>query len=152
MRFKIDDTSVEMTPDRKGLYLTIAVTEGDQYTVGKTSLRGDTLKYGEQMKELLNFEEGEVYSAAKVASVEKALSDYLGKYGYAYSRVRAFPTFDDENKVAEIKRLNKQDGQEVQISDKTTPTLGEKPGFFERFFGGVGNYSPFMQNQQNPNR
>ena len=81
VRFKIDDTSVEMTPDRKGLYLTIAVTEGDQYTVGKTSLRGDTLKYGEQMKELLNFEEGEGYSAAKVASVEKALSDYLGKYG-----------------------------------------------------------------------
>lgn len=60
--------------------------------------------------------------------------------------------FDDENKVAEIKRLNKQDGQEVQISDKTTPTLGEKPGFFERFFGGVGSYSPFMNNQQNPNR
>ena len=115
VRFKIDDTSVEMTPDRKGLYLTIAVTEGDQYTVGKTSLRGDTLKYGEQMKELLNFEEGEVYSAAKVASVEKALSDYLGKYGYAYSRVRAFPTFDDENKVVNLD-FNVEPGSRVYVS------------------------------------
>ena len=59
--------------------------------------------------------------------------------------------FNDENKVAEIKRMNQKDGQEVKVSEEQTPTLGDKPGFFERFFGGVGNYSPFMGKTQNPN-
>ena len=59
--------------------------------------------------------------------------------------------FNDENKVAEIKRMNQKDGQEVKVSEEQTSTLGEKPGFFERFFGGVGSYSPFMGKTQNPN-
>ncbi len=51
--------------------------------------------------------------------------------------------FDDEDKVVEITRLDKEDGQEVKISDEKTETFGQQPGFFERFFGGVGQYSPF---------
>ena len=101
VKFRIKDTSVEMTPDRKGLYLTIAVDEGEQYTVGSAKLRGNTLKYGDEMAKLLTFEDGEIYSAAKVSSIEEALRNYLGKYGYAYSQVRAFPTYDDENHVVQ---------------------------------------------------
>lgn len=115
VKFRITDTSVEMTPDRKGLYLTIGVDEGDCYTVGKASLRGNTLKYGEQMQQLLTFEEGETYSAAKVTAIEEALRDYLGKYGYAYSQVRAFPTFDEENKVVNLE-FNVEPGSRVYVS------------------------------------
>ncbi len=115
VKFRITDTSVEMTPDRKGLYLTIGIEEGDQYTVGKASLRGNTLKYGEQMQQLINFEEGEVYSAAKVSLIEEALRDYLGKYGYAYSQVRAFPSYDEENKVVNLE-FNVEPGSRIYVS------------------------------------
>ena len=115
VRFNIEDTAVEMTPDKKGLYLTIGVNEGEQYTVGKTSLRGDTLKYGEEMASLLDFEDGEVYSAAKVATVEKSLRDYLGKFGYAYSRVTAIPTYDDEKKVVNLD-FHVEPGSRIYVS------------------------------------
>ena len=115
VKFRITDTSVEMTPDRRGLYLTIGVDEGDQYTVGKASLRGDTLKYGEQMEQLLTFEEGEIYSAAKVSSIEEALRNYLGKYGYAYSQVRAFPSYDEENKRVNLE-FHVEPGSRVYVS------------------------------------
>ena len=58
--------------------------------------------------------------------------------------------FNDENKVDDIKRLARQDGKMIEISDEKTETLGNTPGFFERFFGGVGTYTPFAgkNNQQ----
>lgn len=59
--------------------------------------------------------------------------------------------FNDENKVDEIQRLTSQDGKMVEISDEKTETLGNTPGFFERFFGGVGNYSPFSGGAKTPN-
>lgn len=60
--------------------------------------------------------------------------------------------FDEQNKVKEISRISDEDGQKVAISDDETPTLGERPGFFKRVFGGVGSYSPFSGSQYNPNR
>ena len=100
--FKIVSTGVELTPDKKGIYLTITIDEGDKYTLGKSSLRGETLKYGDAMNELLTLEEGETYSASQVTAVEDSLKNYLGKYGYAYSRVEAFPVFNDKEKTVDL--------------------------------------------------
>lgn len=115
VRFNIESTSVEMTPDKRGLYLTIAVNEGEQYTIGDCTLRGDTLKYGEQMKELITLEKGEIYSARAVSAVEESLKNFLGKYGYAYSEVKAFPVYDEENKVVNLE-FNVIPGSRIYVS------------------------------------
>lgn len=54
--------------------------------------------------------------------------------------------FNDENKVDEIQRLSRKDGKTVAVSTDETETLGNTPGFFERYFGGVGTYMPFGGN------
>lgn len=51
--------------------------------------------------------------------------------------------FDDAGKVDSVSRLNKNNGQEVQISSDETAAPGENPGFFRKYFGGVGQYNPF---------
>lgn len=51
--------------------------------------------------------------------------------------------FNNAGKVENIDRLSKKNGIEIAISDDKTETLGNQPGFFEKFFGGIGNYSPF---------
>ncbi len=51
--------------------------------------------------------------------------------------------FDPKGKVENIKRLTKKDGVEVAVSEEKTDALGHQPGFFEKFFGGIGNYAPF---------
>lgn len=52
--------------------------------------------------------------------------------------------FNDKDEVAEITRLTKADGKTVQVSTDATETLGQEPGFFQKYFGGVGQYNPFM--------
>ena len=56
--------------------------------------------------------------------------------------------FDKYDQVADIDRLNKKNGTEVAVSTDATQTLGQEPGFFERFFGGVGTYMPFAGRRQ----
>ena len=51
--------------------------------------------------------------------------------------------FDKDDKVEDITRLKKENGREIVVSQDETPTLGQQPGFFEKYFGGVGQYMPF---------
>ncbi|MBZ4231336.1 hypothetical protein LAN31_22190, partial [Mycobacterium tuberculosis] len=40
-RFAIESTQVSMTPDKKSLYITIALNEGERYRVDRTQVTGD---------------------------------------------------------------------------------------------------------------
>jgi outer membrane protein insertion porin family len=115
VKFKIENTNVEMTPDRKGLYLTIEIKEGDQYKVGKTTLAGDTLTYGADIKKLLTLEEGNTYSQQDVTDNEKMIKDFLGKYGYANTEVNAVPTFNEDKKTVDL-AFNVVPGSRVYVS------------------------------------
>ncbi len=115
VKFKIDNASVEMTPDKKGLYLTVAVNEGEQYKVGKTSVTGNTLTYGPEMQQLLTLEQGDVYSEQGVTDNEKMLRDFLGKYGYAYSEVHAVPTFNENDKSVDL-AFTVEPGQRIYVA------------------------------------
>ncbi len=116
VNFKVDSTQVSMTPDRKGLYLTIAVNEGDLYTFGDCTVQGNTLKYGDDMRKLITIQKGEVYSAREVSNMETVLSNYLGKFGYAYSKVTAVPDFDEANKVVNLNFMV-DPGQRIYVTN-----------------------------------
>lgn len=95
-RFKIENTAVSMTPDRKALYLTVTVDEGEPYAIGEVAVRGNPLEFGPTMQDLLEVKPGDAYSQTEIARNEKILANFLGKFGYANSVVRAVPRFDDE--------------------------------------------------------
>lgn len=52
-------------------------------------------------------------------------------------------TFNSDDQVSEIARLNKKDGRDIAPSTEKTEVKGQNPGFFRKYFGGVGQYNPF---------
>ena len=48
--------------------------------------------------------------------------------------------FDDKKTVAEIKEYTQQDGKDVQIVSKETPSEGQHLGFFEQLLGNFGRF------------
>lgn len=50
--------------------------------------------------------------------------------------------FDDNGKVADIKHIDKSKGKELQVSEQETATPEQEQGFFRKYFGGVGTYTP----------
>ncbi len=51
--------------------------------------------------------------------------------------------FDNSGKVADIKHIDKEKGKEIQISEQETATPEQEQGFFRKYFGGVGQITPF---------
>lgn len=100
LEFNIESTQVSITPDKKDIYITIAITEGPKYTVSDVKLAGELLLPEQELRKLITLKAGDVFSRARVAESTKALSDRLGNEGYAFANVNAAPQLDKAKRQA----------------------------------------------------
>lgn len=114
LKFKVESTQVAMTPDKTGLYVTINVDEGEQYTVKGVNLTGDLLGKEETLETLVPIEDGEMYNGGEVTFTEELLGKFLGRYGYAYPRVSTYPEIDEENKQVTL-NINIDPGKRIYV-------------------------------------
>ncbi|KOO12321.1 outer membrane assembly protein, partial [Vibrio xuii] len=96
LKFKIDSTQVSISPDKKGVYITLGLNEGKPYTVKDVQFRGDMVNGEAELEKLVTFEMGELYNGSAVTSLEENVKRQLGEAGYAYPKVRTISEFDDE--------------------------------------------------------
>ncbi|AZG36917.1 outer membrane protein assembly factor BamA [Shewanella psychromarinicola] len=114
IRFEVTSTQVAMTPDRKGLYITINVDEGETYKVKEVNLIGDLMGREALMKGILPIKAGNMYNGADVTFTEEMYSKYLGRFGYAYPEVKTYPEIDDESKEV-VLNINIKPGKRVYV-------------------------------------
>jgi outer membrane protein insertion porin family len=99
--FNIDSTQVSITPDRKDIYITVNVTEGEKYTVSDVRIGGQTLVPQDELRKLLRLKPGDVFSRQKLVESQKAIAERLGNDGYAFANANAVPDVDrDKRSVA----------------------------------------------------
>jgi outer membrane protein insertion porin family len=94
LEFNVDSTQVSISPDKKDIYVTINITEGDQYTVSSVKLAGETVVPPAELEKLIMVKSGEVFSREKLTETAKKISDRLGNDGYAFANVNAVPDVD----------------------------------------------------------
>ena len=101
LEFAVDSTQVSISPDKQDVYITLNLTEGERYRVSSIKLAGDfTVPEGE-LKQLVRVQAGDVFSRERLNESTKAISDRLGKEGYAFANVNAAPEIDkDKRSVA----------------------------------------------------
>ena len=114
LRFNIDSTQVTMTPDKTGIYVTLNVTEGEQYTISEVELIGDLLGYEDYIKLVLPLTKGELYNQSTVTYTEEFISKYLGRYGYAYPTVTTIPDINEADKTVKL-ALSVDPGKRIYV-------------------------------------
>ena len=97
LEFSIDSTQVSITPDMKDIYITVNVSEGEQYTVSDIKLAGELLVPEEELRNLILLQPGDVFAREKLTESVKLISDRLGDDGYAFANINAAPELDHEN-------------------------------------------------------
>ena len=102
LRFKVDSTQVSMTPDKKALYIALNVSEGETYTVSEVDFVGDMAGFEKTIRAINPLQTGELYNGAEITYTEEVISKFLGRYGYAYPKVRTIPEVDDENHTVKL--------------------------------------------------
>jgi len=98
LEFNIDSTQVSITPDKLDIFITINVTEGEKYEVGDIKLGGDLLVPEEELRSLITIKSGETFSRERLTESSKAISDRLGRDGYAFANVNANPDVDKQKR------------------------------------------------------
>lgn len=99
LEFRIDSTQVSITPDKKDIYLTINISEGDKYGISEVKLAGDLPVPEQELMALVTVKAGEPFSREKLNATIKAIGDRLGNSGYAFANVNAAPQIDKDKKA-----------------------------------------------------
>ena len=97
--FRIDSTQVSLTPDKKEIFVTINIHEGQKYTVSNFSINGKLTVPEKDLAELVTVKPGTEYSRKHVEASRKAILNRLAEEGYAFANVNAIPELDAEKNV-----------------------------------------------------
>jgi len=98
LEFRTDSTQVTISPDKKDIYITVSITEGDKYTVSGFQIGGEMLIPEEEVRKLVKIAPGETFSRARLTESTKLISERLGNDGYAFANVNAVPELDKEKR------------------------------------------------------
>ncbi|MGA8137615.1 MULTISPECIES: outer membrane protein assembly factor BamA [unclassified Pseudomonas] len=98
----IASTQVSITPDKKSVYITVNVTEGQKYKVRDVKLSGDLKVPEDQVKSLLLVEKGQVFSRKLMTTTSELITRRLGNDGYTFANVNGVPTPHDDDHTVDI--------------------------------------------------
>ncbi len=116
LKFKVDSTQVAISPDKKGVYITLNLDEGAPYSVESVNFKGDLIGKKADFEAMVPFEAGQLYSGALVTTLEEDVKKALGEAGYAYPKVHTQPEFDDENNKVNL-TVHIEAGKRIYVRD-----------------------------------
>jgi len=102
LEYEAEPPQVTISPDRRDIYITYTLHEGQPYTVSRVQLAGELLGQEDKLQDLLQLQEGETFSAEKTNDTVKAITDYLGALGYAFANVNPNPVLNRETHEADV--------------------------------------------------
>jgi outer membrane protein insertion porin family len=98
----IASTQVSITPDKKHVYITVNVNEGEKYTVGDVKLNGDLKVPEDQIQALLLAKKGQVFSRKVMTNTSELITRRLGNDGYTFANVNGVPVPHADTKTVDI--------------------------------------------------
>ena len=102
INMEIVSTQVSITPDKKQVFITVNISEGEKFTVRDISLKGDLKVPEDQIKALLLVQPGQVFSRKLMTSTSDLITRRLGNEGYTFANVNAVPTPDSGSHTVDI--------------------------------------------------
>jgi outer membrane protein insertion porin family len=100
--FSIDSTQVSISPDKRDMYLTASVTEGEKYTISEIKVTGDTILPQDQIERLVIPQVGNTFSRVLLELTADNITNTLSNIGYAFARVNPVPTTNREDRTVAI--------------------------------------------------
>ena len=100
--FRIDSTQVAISPNKKDIFVTVGIHEGDLYTVSEIKLVGDMVIPEQFLRALVLAQPGSVFNLNLLTRSAEFMSLRLGEQGYANAEIEPVPELDYESKEATV--------------------------------------------------
>ncbi|MBI4212379.1 MAG: outer membrane protein assembly factor BamA, partial [Deltaproteobacteria bacterium] len=102
LKAKVSPAKATISKDKRYLFLTFDIHEGEKYKLGTIDMDGDILTTKEELLSLLKTKSGNIYSQQKIEEDVELLADRYGDEGYAYANIYPRVESDDETHIANI--------------------------------------------------
>ncbi|MHB1947616.1 MAG: outer membrane protein assembly factor BamA [Gammaproteobacteria bacterium] len=103
LKFAVKSSQVGITPDRKSIYLTIVIEEGQPYTVSGIEYSGNLILPRAEIEKRMNIHVGDTFSRQKIIDGEKAVTEALGDKGYIFATMSIDPRLNENNRTVFLK-------------------------------------------------
>jgi outer membrane protein insertion porin family len=100
--FRVESTQVAISPDKKDIYVTINIHEGEQYTISDVKLVGKMVVPEQQLRGLILAQPGSTFNLRLLTQSSELMSFRLGEEGYANAEIEPVPELDYEKKEASV--------------------------------------------------
>lgn len=100
--FRVDSTQVAISPNRKDIYVTISIHEGEKYTISDIKLVGEMVVPEEVLRSMVLAQPGSIFNLQLLTSSAEFMSFRLGEQGYANAEVEPVPELDRETKEVSV--------------------------------------------------
>ncbi len=92
--FEVESTQVTISPDRRNIYITANVTEGEVYKIRDTKLTGTFIIGQDALEPLIFTQKGDIFSRKRLEQTSEAIKGVLANVGYAFAEVSPVPDID----------------------------------------------------------
>jgi outer membrane protein insertion porin family len=100
--FRVDSTQVAISPNKKDIFVTIGIHEGDLYTVSDVKIVGEMVVPEELLRAMVLAQPGSIFNQRALTQSTEFMSFRLGEQGYANAEIEPVPELNHETKEAEI--------------------------------------------------
>ena len=114
INFNIINSQLNISEDKKNIFIEVSVDEGRQFKFGETKFLGDALYKPEELNALRLYKDGDIYSQEKVNAVKQLLIRKYGNAGYYYAEVNVVPEINNETGIVNL-NYYVNPGQQVKV-------------------------------------
>ncbi len=100
--FRVDSTQVAISPNRKDIYVTISVHEGEKYTISEIKLVGKMVVPEELLRGMVLAQPGSIFSLRLLTQSAEFMGFRMGEEGYANADIEPVPELDHEKKEVAV--------------------------------------------------
>lgn len=100
--FTVESTQVTISEDKKQIFITVNVSEGERYKIDEVRLAGNLIVPEQELFDLVTIRNNSVFSRKAINDSSNNLTDRLGNDGYAFANVNAVPEIDSEAREVDL--------------------------------------------------
>jgi outer membrane protein insertion porin family len=111
---KVEKPVVSLSADKRYIFISIKVDEGETYNIGKIDFSGDLLLTKDAFHKKMTSKENEVFNRSLLARDIQSLTDVYYDQGYAYANITPVTAVNAEKRTIDL-TFDVQKGQQVTI-------------------------------------
>ncbi|MBI4405075.1 MAG: outer membrane protein assembly factor BamA [Deltaproteobacteria bacterium] len=102
VRARFGKPEVSVSADKKWIYITFSVDEGQQYNVGKVDFSGELLFNRQELVEDLKLIQGDIFNTETLRRETLKYTEKYSDLGYAFANVVPQPVIHDDTRTVDV--------------------------------------------------